>query len=141
MSKRKLFDSIKALFFCFMILDLAILAGCSTTYSMKGGEQLKPDEMGVLSDKFPALKPWVFVTGVDGVPRGYGIYKSFQLVPGVRTLQVRGNSQLYLYGDTVNLSLVVRPGGKYELKFERLSEPHTWRAWIEDESDGKTVSY
>jgi hypothetical protein len=41
----------------------------------------------------------------------------------------------------VTISFDANPGEKYELKFERLPQPATWRAWIEDESNGKVVSY
>jgi hypothetical protein len=123
-----------------LVLNLLSLVGCAAVYVTKGAERLPLEQSAVLSDKFPTFKPWVFVTAVDGVPRPFGSYKSYQLAPGERSVQVMGNSQLYLYGDTVTLTFTAVAGGKYELKYERLAEPHTWRAWIVDESTGQIVS-
>jgi hypothetical protein len=105
---------------------------------MQGADQLSEAQLSTLDTSLSGDD--VFVSKVDGISRGVGLFDTFKLVPGERVITVSGNSQLGLYRKYTDIVFNAEPGGNYQLSYMRLGGGD-WLAVILNSTNGSRVDY
>ncbi|KAF0807752.1 hypothetical protein A6D6_00749 [Alcanivorax xiamenensis] len=123
----------------FVLIINFTISGCSMTYSMQEARSLSDDEVAILIIETPFMNPYVYVSAIDGVSRGYGEYNTFRLVPGERHITLVGNSHSGFYEDPKVVVFEARSGRYYKIILTEISYRPYWTAGIADSSTGERV--
>lgn len=123
----------------FLLVLLASLAGCSSTYKSPGVAEIPVQEVAILKHQ-DRLKEGVLIEAVDGKWRGMGAISEYQLIPGIHSITVKLNLIMITSAPEV-LWFDAKPRGRYILKSHIVrGEKMDWHFWIEEQDSGKVVS-
>ncbi len=110
------------------------------TYSMEGAKGISPDELAILETKIEGCSDCIYVSDIDGKSRGYGYYKTYELIPGERSITVYGNSQLGFAKNATDIVFNAEAGKIYYLNLVSANNGY-WIASINDKQTKKQVDH
>jgi hypothetical protein len=121
-----------------LLVVLACLAGCATTYTSSNPANVPPEQFATVEQVDP-MGSGMLIDHVDGKWHGFRPARLYQFTPGEHSLSARANLAFYTSNNSEVRWFDAEPGGQYLIQV--LSEPATgqWGFGVIDKKSGARV--
>jgi hypothetical protein len=123
-----------------LCISVFLVSGCATTYRQDGAELIEASKVAVIDTSACEKDQCPIIQEVDDKWRGVGVFKRYNLVPGMRKLKL-----IFMAGGVTArrafvLEFRAEPGRTYVMKANANYEFMTWNPEVLDASTKEVVS-
>jgi hypothetical protein len=124
--------------FASIVLVIAALGGCASTYKSPNLPQSGSSSIAVLEPKDFQIGAKFFITHIDGQSRGIGWFNRFELTPGRRSVTAAVNSYSFS-GASITRYFTAEPGKTYQFVVYDDPRERRWSFSIVEKESGTRV--
>jgi hypothetical protein len=114
------------------------LAGCANTYKQEGVPSIPAVDVAVIEDDPCKDNKCLTIKKIDGRERGIGLFKRYELLPGLRRIQLNYSAGYSYSSAEMILEFTAESGHVYKMSAN--ADRWQWRPEIIDQADQRVVS-